>query len=115
MARDENAQQRRMRAAFTRRAIETNAPLLAAAFNRYASFCGWTWQELAETLGISEDSLNRMACCAPPRSERFEEDLKEIAALGGVTADTLRSILARDAERRMPMAAEPSASYNTGD
>ena len=74
-----DAQERRFRAQFVRRAIQTGADLLAPRLHRYAAAEGLTWQQLAHALGIEEDALNQIALCPPPRSERFVADSEEIA------------------------------------
>src|SRR5689334_16427499 len=73
------------RAGFVRRAIQTDAPLLAASLNRYALSQSLSWSELAEELGCSEDRLNRLACCRPPRPDRLDEDILLLSQASDVT------------------------------
>lgn len=92
---DTNAKERRLRALLVRRAIETDAPLLAARLNRYAQSEGISWAELARRLGVEEDGLNRVACCYPPRGEQFLADAEAIAQTGGVETARLLPVLRR--------------------
>jgi hypothetical protein len=78
-----------------RRAIETDAPLLAAALHRLAIAEKLLWEELAVSLDCVEDDLNRLACCKPPRSERYDDDVRAIAAACGIAMDRLLPLLGR--------------------
>jgi hypothetical protein len=82
-----------LRANFVRRAIETNAPLLAAPLARFAEAQRLTWAELAESLGVSETSLDRLACCKPPRPDRFEEDVEALAEASEIDVAVLTDLL----------------------
>ncbi|HZO91995.1 MAG TPA: hypothetical protein VFB38_27000 [Chthonomonadaceae bacterium] len=73
------AQARRFRAQLVRRAIETDAPLLAAILDRYSRAEGMDWAALAQSLDCTVDSLNRVALCRLPRPDRFVEDVRDIA------------------------------------
>ena len=84
-----------LRSLFVRRAIETNAPLLAAALSRYSDSQNLTWAELAASLGASEISLDRLACCKPPRPDRFEEDLAALAEASEIDASALRELVSK--------------------
>jgi hypothetical protein len=88
------ARERRLIDGLVRRAIATDAPLLARDLSRYAAAEGMSWEALARQLGGTPDGLNRVALCRPPRPERFAEDAKTIAA-GHVDADRLLALLRR--------------------
>lgn len=88
------AQEGRLRAHLVRRAIETDAPLLAAALHRYATAERIAWEDLARTLDCTLDDLNGIAICRPPRAGRFVEDVQAIAD-GHVNADRLLRLLRR--------------------
>lgn len=79
-------------ASFIRRAIKCRAPLLATVLADYAGARGLTWEQLAEQLGCSEDGLNAVAACRPPRPARWEEDLLEITG-DYCDRERLRSVL----------------------
>jgi hypothetical protein len=88
------AYERRLRAGLVRRAIETDAPLLASRLHRYAAAEGMTWAELALSLDGTADGLNQVAICRPPRPESFVADVEAIAA-DYVAADRLLLLLRR--------------------
>lgn len=73
------AHERRLRAQFVQRAIQKGAPLLATALQRYAVEQGRSWEDLAQELQCSEDALNQIALCMPPRPESFQQDAEAIA------------------------------------
>jgi hypothetical protein len=62
-----------------RKAIETDAPLLASSLHRYTVAEGLTWETLAEALGCTVPALNTIALCRPPRAESFLADVEAIA------------------------------------
>jgi transcriptional regulator with XRE-family HTH domain len=110
-----HAKERRLRALLVQRAIETDAPLLAARLHRYAQREGISWAELAHRLGTEEEGLNRIACCYPPRTELFVADVEAIAQVGGVETDRLLPILRRlqVTEALAERAAETRGAYVT--
>jgi hypothetical protein len=91
---DTQNNERRLRARFVHRAIETAAPLLATALHRYATTEGMTWAELAQSLDCSIDALNQIAICRPPRPEHFVADVEAIAA-DYIDVDRLLPLLRR--------------------
>jgi hypothetical protein len=90
---DESSSAETLRAIFVRRAIETNAPLLAPALHQHAHLHGLSWTELASSIGCTEDGLNRLACCGPPRQDQPESDLLLLAEASGADRDKLRQLL----------------------
>ena len=108
------AQERRFRMQFVRRAIETNAPLLAGALHRYAHAENLTWEALAHSLGGTVDGLNQVAICLPPRPEQFSADVAEIAG-EYVDPDLLLSLLRRlqVLESLPAMAVESHSEYGS--
>ena len=88
------AQDRRFRERLARRAIETRADLLAVPLHAYARAEGMDWRGLADHLGCSEDALNRIALCRPPRPEHFVGDVEAIAE-NLVDFDRLLNLLRR--------------------
>jgi hypothetical protein len=90
-----SAAERRLRAAFVRRAAEVGAPLLAPALAHYAAAEGLSWADLAAELGCPQDCLDRVACCRPPREGRFTEDADAIAEHCGVDPGCLLGLLRR--------------------
>lgn len=108
-----NAKERRLRTRLVRRAIETDAPLLAAQLHRYAHNERISWAELARRLGAEEDGLNRIACCYPPREEQFLADVEAIAQHAGVETARLLPVLRRlqVTEALADRAAETRAAY----
>jgi hypothetical protein len=112
---DSNVKERRLRALLVRRAIETDAPLLAARLNRYAHNERISWAELARRLGAEEYGLNRIACCYPPREEHFLADVEAIAQTGGVETARLLPVLRRIqvTEALADRAAETRGAYTT--
>lgn len=85
MAGKPRAAEDRLRATFVRRAIESGADLLAAPLHKHAEADEITWHELAASLNCTEDGLNRVACCRPPRDGSYDDDLRSIASI--VTGD----------------------------
>ena len=86
--------ERRLLAQFVRRAIQSEAPLLAHALHHYAVAEGMTWMQLACDLGCTTDDLNQIAICGPPRAESFVADVEAIAA-DYVDAERLLPLLRR--------------------
>ena len=104
-----------MRARLVQRALETDAPLLAAPLHAYAQAEGLDWAALAAALGCAPDDLNRIALCRPPRPARFVEDTHEVAA-GCADPDRLLSLLRRLQildTFRADRAAESHAAYHS--
>jgi|SRR5581483_12358652 len=69
---------------FLRRLIErTNfgdtERLLAPHLHRFCAKTGLTWQGLAFRLGCTEEDLNALALCRPPRLDHDAADVAEIA------------------------------------
>jgi hypothetical protein len=105
----------RARAELVRRAVREDSGLLAARLARRADEAELPWSGLAVLLGCTDEALDRMALCRPPRPDRFEEDLAEVARLGGVDPDALRPWIgsAEDAAaRHWLLAAEERAPYD---
>jgi hypothetical protein len=69
----------RLQERLVHRAREQDGPLLARALQRYAEAEGLSWQELAQSLGCTEEALNQVALCLPPRPEWFVADVEAIA------------------------------------
>ncbi len=86
--------ERRLRAQFVRRAIETDAPLLAGGLHRCAQTEQVRWEDLASLLECSVDDLNHIAAHRPPRADRFWEDTQVIAGTR-VDPDRLVQLLRR--------------------
>lgn len=86
--------ERRLRARFVRRAIKTDAPLLASLLHHYALAESLTWEQLAQSLECTVDALNQIAICRPPRPEHFVADVEAIAA-DYVDPDRLLPLLRR--------------------
>jgi hypothetical protein len=95
MSNNQKAQERRFRARLVRRAIETDAGLLASWFHRYAEAEGRDWKSLATELGCELETLDQVALCVPPRPERFAADAQEIAEAFGVNPSRLLALLRR--------------------
>lgn len=110
---DTNVNERRLRTLLVRRAIETDAPLLAARLYRYTQNERISWAELARRLGVEEDRLNRIACCYPPREEQFLADVEAIAQHTGAQTARLLPVLRRlqVTEALADRAAETRAAY----
>ena len=115
MSYDKSAAAQRFRANMVRRAIAQRVPLLALPLSRYAQAEELTWQRLAASIGCSEDDLNRIALCSPPRQSHFVDDVQAIAE-SRADFDRLLPLLRRlqildawSAER----AAEERAAYQT--
>lgn len=89
-----DAENRRLRAQFVRRAIAAKSNLLAYSLHRYAMDEGMNWDQLARSLNVDTDALNQVALCPPPRNDRFMADVEEIAA-NYVDADLLLPLLRR--------------------
>ena len=77
---------------FIARAVATRAPLLAVRLAEHARATHACWKALAESLGLSVGGLNRLACCRPPRPERFQEDTDEIALHTGASSASLLAL-----------------------
>lgn len=90
---DEPGSAETLRAIFVRRAIETEAPLLAPALHRHAHSHGISWADLASSIGCTEDGLNRLACCGPPRRDQLESDLLLLVDASGADRDGLQQLL----------------------
>lgn len=84
----------RLQERFIQRAREQDGPLLARALQRYADAEGLSWADLAERLSCTEEALNRIALCLPPRPERFVADVEAIAE-GRVAIEPLLVLLRR--------------------
>ena len=93
MADEPRSAEERLRAELVRRAIETEAPLLAVRLHRVALSDGVSWAEFAASLGSTEDGLNRLACCRPPRPESLDGDLAALAEVCGIPKDRLAVLL----------------------
>jgi hypothetical protein len=81
-------------ARFVQRAINTDAPLLAAPLHHYAVAEGLSWEQLAALLDCSTDVLDAVAMCRPPRADTFLTDVIAIAD-GQVDTTKLLNLLRR--------------------
>jgi hypothetical protein len=68
--------------------------MLARALQRYTDAEGLSWADLAESLGCTEEVLDYVALCLPPRPERFVADVEAIAE-GRVAIEPLLVLLRR--------------------
>jgi hypothetical protein len=60
--------------------------------NRLAA-TGRSLEELAEVLGCTLETLDHLRICFPPREERWEADLTELARKIGVRREGLEELL----------------------
>lgn len=102
-----------LRASFIRRAADSDAPLLATSLRLYEASSGLSRQALARMAGTDEEGLERIACCRPPRPDRFDDDVAAIAAVSGADSRRLASLLRQlqSYARRADLAAEGRADY----